>query len=401
MPNSPATMTALCLTASLLCAADVPTFTVGERETLATPAQRQALGLKWFPDGNLGIVQTTGQRVQFYGANGASSVRVTGTPQAPLQKVESVTITTTNTHFRYLAGGPTYRDPDSQRLFLFYHAEIHRGTSQNFYSVIGLSVQTDADGLAFQDLGPVFTPNVPNVDAPSIVEICGAPYIIRDGHFHIYARDVMSDGHPLENNLTVARAPVAEVIQAGLAGRPATWTKWNGTAFSEPATGGRSAPLETGNPGTRWMDITYNTALQKYVMVVAAERAVAGALSNVRFIDMDAQRLREIFAPGEVSRIYLNFSDPWPSRRHAHRRLTHSRFLELYRDILRPGGEIWFKTDNAPLFEFSLSEFEKDGYTLSEVTRNLHEHGCCGVMTDYECKFNEQGVPINRCVARR
>ena len=271
MPNSPATMTALCLTASLLCAADAPTFTVGERETLATPAQRQTLGLKWFPDGNLGIVQTTGQRVQFYGANGASSVRVTGTPQAPLQKVESVTIATTNTHFRYLAGGPTYRDPDSQRLFLFYHAEIHRGTSQNFYSVIGLSVQTDADGLAFQDLGPVFTPNVPNVDAPSIVEICGAPYIIRDGHFHIYARDVMSDGHPRESNLSVARASVAEVIQAGLAGHPATWTKWNGTAFSEPATGGRSAPLETGNPGTRWMDITYNTALQKYVMVVAAD----------------------------------------------------------------------------------------------------------------------------------
>ena len=261
----------LCLTATHLCADGSPTFTVGDRETIATKAQRDVLGLKWFPDGNLGIVQTTGQRIQFYGANGASPVRVTGTPKDPLQKVEPVTIATTNTHFRYLAGGPAYRDPSSQRLFLFYHAEIHRGTSQNFYSVIGLSVQADADGLAFQDLGPIFTPNIPDAHAPNIVEICGAPYIIRDGYFYVYARDVISDGHPRENNLSVARASVAEVIQAGLAGRPATWAKWNGTAFSEPAIGGCSAPLETGNPGTRWMDITYNTALQKYVMVVAVD----------------------------------------------------------------------------------------------------------------------------------
>lgn len=268
MRNRLIVMPLVCLIAIHLCAGGSPTFTVGERETLATKAQRDALGLKWFPDGNLGIVQT-GQRVQFYGANGASPVRVTGTLQDPLQKIEPVTIVTTNKQFRYLAGGPTYRDPDSQRLFLFYHAEIHRGSSQNFYSVIGLSVQTDADGLAFQDLGAVFTANVPNENAPGIVEICGAPYIIRDGYFYVYARDVMSDGHPRENNLSVARASIAEVIQAGLAGRPATWTKWNGTAFSEPAIGGRSAPLEIGNPGTRWMDITYNTALRKYVMVVA------------------------------------------------------------------------------------------------------------------------------------
>lgn len=136
-------------------------------------------------------------------------------------------------------------------------------------------------------------------------------------------------------------------------------------------------------------------------MVIATERAMAEAVSNVRFMDLDALRLGEVFAPGEAARIYLNFSDPWPARRHAARRLTHGGFLAIYRELLSPGGEIWLKTDNAPLFDFSLAEFQKAGFLLSEVTRNLHEHGCQGIMTDYEGGFHAQGVPIHRCVARR
>ena len=134
-------------------------------------------------------------------------------------------------------------------------------------------------------------------------------------------------------------------------------------------------------------------------MVVGMERACAMELQNVRFIDRDVLKLPEIFAPGEVSRIYLNFSDPWPRNRDRDRRLTAPGFLELYRRVLRPGGEIHFKTDNVPLFDFSLRSFEKCGWTLSQVTRDLHENGPCGVMTDYESKFYEQGVHINRCVA--
>ena len=136
-------------------------------------------------------------------------------------------------------------------------------------------------------------------------------------------------------------------------------------------------------------------------MVVAMERVCAAGLSNVRFIDADARTLGELFAMGEADRIYINFCDPWPSRRHAKRRLTSPDFLRLYEQVLRPGGEIHFKTDNAPLFEYSLECFRKRGWSLSEVTRDLHAAGPCGVMTDYEEKFFRQGVPINRCVARR
>ncbi len=134
-------------------------------------------------------------------------------------------------------------------------------------------------------------------------------------------------------------------------------------------------------------------------MVVAMERCMNAGLKNVYFVDANADQLPSFFAPEEVDRIYLNFSDPWPGNRHAKRRLTHGNFLKLYRQVLKTGGQIHFKTDNQPLFEFSVEEIPHFGFTLSEVSRNLHEHGPVGVMTDYEAKFYEQGLPINRLVA--
>ena len=134
-------------------------------------------------------------------------------------------------------------------------------------------------------------------------------------------------------------------------------------------------------------------------MVVAMERCDALGLSNVFFIDANAEHLGDYFAPGEVDRLYLNFSDPWPAKAQAKRRLTHPDFLRRYARALAPGGEIHFKTDNKDLFEWSLFQFPKAGYTLSEVTRDLHANGICGVMTDYEEKFYNEGKPICRCMA--
>ena len=122
-------------------------------------------------------------------------------------------------------------------------------------------------------------------------------------------------------------------------------------------------------------------------------------LQNVFFIDADAARLPELFAPGEVARIYINFCDPWPKSNQKKRRLTHGNFLKKYRQVLKPGGQIHFKTDNDKLFEFSVEELPQFGFTLSEVTRDLHANGPVGVMTDYEAKFYAEGKNINRCVA--
>ena len=136
-------------------------------------------------------------------------------------------------------------------------------------------------------------------------------------------------------------------------------------------------------------------------MVIAMERAMELGLKNVFFMDDDAARLPQIFAPDEVDRIYINFCDPWPGHKHSRRRLTSEGFLSVYRRVLKDGGQIHFKTDNHDLFEWSLFQFPKVGYELSEVTRNLHENGPCGVMTDYEEKFHNLGTHINRCVGTK
>ena len=133
-------------------------------------------------------------------------------------------------------------------------------------------------------------------------------------------------------------------------------------------------------------------------MVIAMERVTAMELHNVFFVDGDAAKLPEYFAPGEVDLIYINFCDPWPTKRHAKRRLTFVAFLKKYREVLKEKGQIHFKTDNRDLFEWSLTQFPQAGFELSEVTRDLHANGICGVMTDYEEKFHNLGTPINRCV---
>lgn len=136
-------------------------------------------------------------------------------------------------------------------------------------------------------------------------------------------------------------------------------------------------------------------------MVVGMERAMDRGLENVRFIDRDVTLLPTIFAKGEVDRIYLNFCDPWPKSRDAKHRLTAPAFQRLYADVLPIGGQIHFKTDNYPLFCWSLEQFEREGWALGEVTNDLHANGICGVMTDYEAKFHAEGVKINRLVATR
>lgn len=136
-------------------------------------------------------------------------------------------------------------------------------------------------------------------------------------------------------------------------------------------------------------------------MIIAMERCREMGLNNVFFVDGDAALLRDYFAPDELDRLFINFCDPWPSNKHAKRRLTHVGFLVLYRGILKTGGQIHFKTDNRDLYEYSLFQFPKAGYELSEVTRNLHQNGICGIMTDYEEKFHNLGTPINRCVGTK
>ena len=132
-------------------------------------------------------------------------------------------------------------------------------------------------------------------------------------------------------------------------------------------------------------------------MVVAMEKAKNMGLTNVFYIDMDVAKIEEIFAPGEIDRLFINFPDPWPRKKNAKRRLTHRGFLDKYCRVVRENGEIHYKTDNAPLFEYSVEDFAICGLEVKNLTRNLHENGIVGIMTGYEEKFHALGTPINRC----
>ena len=132
-------------------------------------------------------------------------------------------------------------------------------------------------------------------------------------------------------------------------------------------------------------------------MVVAMEKAKNMGLTNVFFIDMDVEKIEDIFAAGEIDRLFINFPDPWPRKKNAKRRLTHRGFLDKYCRVVKENGEIHFKTDNAPLFEFSVEEFAACGLQVNNLTRDLHKDGIVGIMTGYEEKFHALGTPINRC----
>ena len=132
-------------------------------------------------------------------------------------------------------------------------------------------------------------------------------------------------------------------------------------------------------------------------MVVAMEKAQSMGLQNVFFIDMDVANIEEIFDGFEIDRLFINFPDPWPRKKNAKRRLTYRTFLDKYCRVIKEGGEIHYKTDNAPLFEFSVEEFAACGLEVKNLTRNLHENGIVGIMTGYEEKFHALGTPINRC----
>ena len=133
------------------------------------------------------------------------------------------------------------------------------------------------------------------------------------------------------------------------------------------------------------------------MLLRAAQKLSEQEISNARLLCAYVHDIRDFFMPGELDGLYLNFSDPWPKARHEKRRLTHRAYLASYRDVVREGGFLAFKTDNDGLFEFTLEEIEAEGYDILEMSRDLHhsEYAAENVMTEYEARFSENGKTIN------
>lgn len=176
-----------------------------------------------------------------------------------------------------------------------------------------------------------------------------------------------------------------------------------------------SAPLhiEVGMGKGRFMmdmakanpDINY-VGIEMYssVLLRAVQKMEEAPLPNLKFIRMDAREIEEVFEQGEVDQIYLNFSDPWPKDRHAKRRLPSRQFLARFANVLKEDSNIEFKTDNRDLFDFAVEEVEPAGWTILQITYDLHHDEAMNegnIMTEYEEKFSSMGNPIYKYIITR
>ena len=146
--------------------------------------------------------------------------------------------------------------------------------------------------------------------------------------------------------------------------------------------------------------------IEKYssTLLRGVQKVEENPMPNIRFLRMDAEGITEVFGKGEVDKIYLNFSDPWPKDRHAKRRLENKIFLKKYYEILKPDGCIEFKTDNVALFDFALEELQGEPWKILGVTRDLHNDTTMNegnVMTEYEEKFSAMGNPIYKYIIQK
>ena len=152
-------------------------------------------------------------------------------------------------------------------------------------------------------------------------------------------------------------------------------------------------------------DINY-VGIEKFssVLIRALDKLDESQIQNLLFIRGDAELICEYFDEGEVERIYLNFSDPWPKDRHAKRRLPSKEFLRRFAQILTPDGTIEFKTDNRALFDFAVEEVEAGGFKILQITYDLHNDPVMNegnIMTEYEERFSAKGNPICKYILGR
>jgi hypothetical protein len=236
-------------------------FSVGPAEVIYSKSQRKSAGGSNWVDGSFGVVSNGNGTFDFYGANSSKSVLTTGTLTNPGATKQTASIYgIPKKTFSYVAGGPVYEDPYTGARLLIYHAE-DGGKGKSFYSMLGMAICTDGSGANFRDLGLIIRPNLSGGNA----EVGGGSFAIVNGYMNVYYTDYTATGSA--NWTSVARASMAEIMNNAIVGRSTAFTKYYSGAWSEPGLGGRSSSLETGNPVTSWLGVSYNDYLNQLVMV--------------------------------------------------------------------------------------------------------------------------------------
>jgi hypothetical protein len=249
----------------MTCGAWAIEFSVGPAEVIYTKSQRSSKRLPHWPDGNLGAVAGANGTYEFYGANGRSPVKTTGPLTDPARSRQSVKIKgVPKRTFNYVSGGPVFQDPATGARLMIYHAEKHGRTRKDFYSVLGMAVSTDPNGLVFNDLGIIVEPNLQT----GRTEVNGGSFAVFDSHLHVYYRDWFPGGGTAE--LAVARAPLSELLNNALSGFGTQFTKYYDGSWSQPGIGGLASGLEVGNPSNGWHAVSYNDHLDQLLMVTSA-----------------------------------------------------------------------------------------------------------------------------------
>ena len=210
-------------------------------------------------------------------------------------------------------------------------------------------------------------------------------------------------------NITGSREVIAEspyVVQEAVQPRcPGTWKEIFGNQNPVQIEIGMGKGKFIHTMAKEHPEINY-VGIEKYssVLLRAIQKMEQEELPNLKFLRMDAEDIAKVFGPGEVDKIYLNFSDPWPKDRHAKRRLPSREFLARYEVILKKSGRLEFKTDNRELFDFAVEELEPAGWKAEIITYDLHNDASLmegNVMTEYEEKFSAMGNPICKYVIYR
>ena len=256
-------------------------FQIGAKEQLHTRSEMDNAGLNYWPDGSMGVIKHSDTSYSFYTAGSGGKVILTQGSLTKLfqESVQTIPISNPKASFQYMSGGPIYK-LDENTLLLFYHAEQWPdGTAYTrFYSRIGLAVSKtkNADGqfIDFSDLGVILQTNRPfsnSVNEGECVDILGGQFVAYNGYLYVYFRDYNNNENDFwdMNQLAVARASLADITTAVNANSAPVFKKYFNGGWNEAGIGGKSSKLESSNRDTAWIDVSYNTHLNKFLLAVA------------------------------------------------------------------------------------------------------------------------------------